>query len=363
MRPRAPLAAFVAMFATTTPLTAQGWGPLSIGPVTAAPGATASGALAVPAGVDSATTIPVSIVRGAQAGPTLVLIAGTHGAEVAPIVALQRVRERADPSTMRGTLVLVHVANMPSFMHRTVYRGPWDAKNLNRVYPGRADGTVSERIAHVITTQVIAKADYLVDMHAGDGNESLRPYLYWSRLGLDIRVDSLSREMALAWGADHIVVDDERPTDPARSLYTQNTAQVRGIPAITTETGWLGVPDESMVARNVDGVFRLARCLGIAPGRCERVTHPVWLEGARVLTSPVTGTFHAAVQRSEYVAQDAVVGRVTDFAGRPLAEIRAPFAGVVLYVIGSPAMAQGEPAAFIGRVRADGMPPVRKPAR
>lgn len=359
LKPLATLAALV----IALPLAAQGWGPMTIGPVTAAPGTTVSGALAVPAGTDSATTIPISIVRGAQPGPTLVLVAGTHGAEVAPIVALQRVRAQAEPTTMRGTLVLVHVANMPSFLHRTVYRGPWDRKNLNRVYPGRADGTVSERIAHVITTQVIAKADYLVDLHAGDGNESLRPYLYWSRLGLDVRVDSLSREMALAWGADHIVVDDERPTDPARSLYTQNTAQVRGIPAITTETGWLGVPDETMVARNVDGVARLARCLGIAPGACEKVRTAVWLEDAQVLTSPATGTFHATVQRSEYVAKGSVIGRVTDFAGRPLAEITAPFAGVVLYVIGSPAMSQGEPVAFIGRVRADGMPPVRRPAR
>jgi predicted deacylase len=363
MTPRTPFAAALAMLVVGSTLAAQAWGPMTIGPVTAAPGTTASGTLAVPAGSDSATTIPISIVRGAQAGPTLVLVAGTHGAEVAPVVALQRVRAMATPATMTGTLVLVHVANMPSFMHRTVYRGPWDRKNLNRVYPGRADGTVSERIAHVVTTQLIARADYLVDMHAGDGNESLRPYLYWSRLGLDVRVDSLAREMALAWGADHIVVDDERSTDPARSLYTQNTAQVRGIPAITTEAGWLGVPDESMVARNVDGVFRLARCLGIAPGACEKATTPVWLEGAQVLTSPVTGTFHATVQRSEYVAQGAIVGRVTDFAGRPLAEIRAPFAGVVLYVIGSPAMAQGEPVAFIGRVRTEGMPPVRRPSR
>src|SRR3712207_7586024 len=165
----------------------------------------------VPAGVDSATRIPITVLRGARAGPTLALIAGTHGAEVAPIVALQRLRAVVDPAQLRGPLILVHVANMPSFLHRTVYRGPWDQKNLNRVYPGRRDGTASERIAHAITTEVIDRADYVVDMHAGDANESLRPYTYCSRLGLDSRVDSAARETALACGHHHILIDPARP--------------------------------------------------------------------------------------------------------------------------------------------------------
>jgi hypothetical protein len=303
----------------------------------------------VPAGADSGTSVPVSVIRGRAPGPVLALVAGTHGSEVAPIVALQRVRARLDPAVLRGTVILVHVANMPSFHGRTVYYSPVDGKNLNRVYPGRADGTVSERIAHAITTEVIDRADYLVDMHAGDGNESLRPYTYWSRLGLDARVDSAARELALAWGADHIVVDDDRPRDPARSLYTQNTAQVRGKPAITTETGWLGVPDPEMVRRNEDGVFRLLRHLGMLPGAAEKVAHPIWLVRTTVLTSPATGTWHAAVERGHTVAEGTVIGSVTDHAGRPLAEVRAPFAGEVLYVIGTPAMRTGEPVAMLGQ--------------
>jgi predicted deacylase len=118
-----------------------------------------------------------------------------------------------------------------------------------------------------------------------------------------------------------------------------------------------------MVARNVDGVLRLARCLGLVDGPCTKTSTVVWLEQAQVLTSPITGTFHAAVQRSESVARGQVIGHVTDFAGTNPVAITAPFDGVVLYVIGSPAMAQGEPVAFIGRVRAAGMPPVRKPTR
>src|SRR5512145_3459213 len=156
---------------------------LTIGSAVARPGQASSGFIDVPAGADAATRIPITIVRGAQTGPTLALIAGTHGSEVAPIVALQRVRATLDPAQLRGTILMVHVANMPSFLGRTVYYSPIDGKNLNRVYPGKRDGTISERIADTITREVIARATHLIDLHCGDGNESLRPYTYWITTG------------------------------------------------------------------------------------------------------------------------------------------------------------------------------------
>ena len=321
---------------------------LTVGTATARPGQAASGFIDVPAGVDSATRIPISIVRGSQPGPTLALIAGTHGSEVAPIVALQRVRAALDPAALRGTVLIVHVANMPSFLGRTVYYSPVDGKNLNRVYPGRADGTVSERIAFAITRDIIERADYLVDVHAGDGNESLRPYSYWSPLGLDARADSIAREMALAWGSDHIVIDTVRPRNRAASVYTQNTAQIRGKPALTTEAGYLGVAAEDMVQRNVDGAFRLLRYLRMLPGDVELVRQPLYFERTEVLRSPGTGVWHAKVERGQSVQKGTLIGVLTDFFGAPQAEIRAPFGGIMLYVVGTPAMSRGEPMGMIG---------------
>ena len=343
------LAALLLTAAAST-LHAQGWAPLTIRGITAAPGEKASGMIAVPARADSGTQIPISIIRGRQPGPTLALIGGTHGSEVAPIVALQRLRAM-DFGELRGTLLIVHVANMPSFLGRTVYYSPIDGKNLNRVYPGKADGTASERIAHAITTEIIERADYLVDMHAGDGNESLRPYTYWSSLGLDRRADSVSREMALAWGHERIVVDNDRPRDLAASLYTQNTAHLRGKPAITTETGWLGVPDELMIQSNVNAALRLMQYLRMLPGQVALVQHPIWIERTEVLRSPATGTWHAAVERGHTVAQGTLLGRVTDFFGKQVAEVRAPFAGEVLYIVGTPAMSKGEPVGMIGSAK------------
>lgn len=324
---------------------------LTIGSTVARAGQAASGFIDVPAGTDAATRIPITIVRGAQPGPTLALIAGTHGSEVAPIVALQRVRGALDPATLRGTVLIVHVANMPSFLGRTVYYSPIDGKNLNRVYPGKTDGTVSERIAYAITNQIIDRADFLVDIHAGDGNESLRPYTYWSPLGLNPRTDSVAREMALAWGNDHIVIDTMRPRDPRASVYTQNTAQLRGKPALTTEAGYLGVAAEEMVQRNVDGVFRLLRYFRMVPGEVELVRQPLFFARTEVIRSPATGVWHPRVERGQSVQKGALIGILTDFFGEQQAEIRAPFGGIVLYVVGTPAMSQGEPMGMIGEPR------------
>src|SRR6266516_5787770 len=82
----------------------------TIGSATARPGQAASGFIEVPAGVDTATRIPITIVRGAQSGPTLALIAGTHGSEVAPIIALQLLRTMIDTAIFHSTVLILHFA-------------------------------------------------------------------------------------------------------------------------------------------------------------------------------------------------------------------------------------------------------------
>src|SRR5262249_19848550 len=164
------------------------------------------------------TRLPVSVVHGARPGKVLALVAGTHGYEDTSIVALQRLLPQLDPKRMTGSVILLHKANPLTFYGRRIYYCP-DGKKLNRVYPGEADGTVSDRIAYALTREVIDKATHLADLHCGDGNESLRPYSYWQVSG-NREVDEASRQLVLAFGLDHVVVDRDRPKDPAASSYT-----------------------------------------------------------------------------------------------------------------------------------------------
>jgi hypothetical protein len=67
-----------------------------------------------------------------------------------------------------------------------------------------------------------------------------------------------------------------------------------------------------------------------------------------VLRSSANGIFYAAVERGHTVAEGTLIGRVTDFHGKVLEEVRAPFAGEILYVIGTPPISKGEPIAYVG---------------
>jgi len=321
---------------------------LRVGEIAAQPGQQASGYIVVPDGADPGTRIPVSVFNGATPGPVLALIAGTHGSEYTSIVALQRVRARLDPARLKGAVILVHMANPTTFYGRRIYFSP-DGKNLNRVYPGQADGTLSQRIAHAITTQVIVPATHVVDMHCGDGNESLRPYSYWQVTG-DPALDAAGKRLALAFGLDHIVIDRERPVDPSRTLYTSNTAVRRGKPAITVESGGMGLTDEPSVRAQEAGAFSVMAELGMLDAPSVKVDKPLFVDRSLVVSSPATGVWHPAVEKMQSVATGTLLGRVSDPFGNLLHEVRAPFAGEVLYVVGTPPVSEGEPLAFVGHV-------------
>lgn len=328
--------------------TAQPRAPFSVGPITVQPGSRVSGSLDVAAHADDkGTTIPVTVVHGNTPGPVLALVAGTHGYEYTPILAAQRLRTSVDPATLAGTLVIVHAANMPSLFGRTIYYSPVDGKNLNRVFPGRADGTVTERIADVITREIIDRATHVVDMHCGDGNESLRPYLYWIATG-PVEVARASYDMALATGFTHIVIDRERPTDASNSIYLSNTAILRGKPALTIESGQLGESDDESTTRIVESMMGVMRHLGMRAGGPLPVAHPVWIGRNEVVRAGTTGLVRPLVERGTTVAQGALLARVVDVFGDPIEELRAPFDGEVLYILGTPPVSSGEPVAFIG---------------
>lgn len=319
--------------------------PLKVGSAVANPGQKVSGWIDVPGATDDGAKIPISIAHGAKDGPILALVAGTHGYEYTSIIALPRVVAALDPAQMQGSVIIVHMANPTTFYGRRVYYGS-DGKNLNRMYPGNPDGTISERIADAITTEVIDKATHLIDMHCGDGNESLRPYSYWMPIG-DEKVDGPARDMVLAFGLDHIVVDRARPTDPKKTLYTSTTAMVRGRPAMTTESGGMGLTDEASVEAHVAGALSVIHHLGIMKAPSVRVTHPVWYEKTEVLRAPVTGIWRPVVDRMHTVAKDALLGRIFDPFGNLLREIRAPFAGEMLYIVATPPVTEGEPLGMV----------------
>ena len=349
--PRAAIAALVILAGISPAARGAGRGAFTVGTATATEGHAATGSIDVPAGVDPALHIPVALFHGAWPGPVLALVAGSHGTEYASILALEKLIDRIDPTELNGTLIVVPLVNIPSFEQKTVHVNPVDGKSMNRYYPGRPDGTQTERAAWAITREVVERCDYLIDLHGGDLDENLRPYSYWARTGNE-KQDAASRAMVLAFGLDHIILATDRPKEPNASRYLETTAATRGKPSITVEAGRAGRVESADIDALVNGCLSVMRQLKILPGTATPVEHPVWIEKVVTLSSDHSGIFYPAVDRGDYVEAGMKLGYVTDYLGKTVLEARSPATGVILYVAALPSMKKGETIANIGIVAA-----------
>jgi uncharacterized protein len=342
---RVLLAAFVASFLSVAASAQQST--FSVGTATADRGQKVTGFIDVPSGTDPGTRIPVVIVRGAKPGALLALVSGAHGTEYASIIALQDLITSLDPTQMSGTVVLLPLVNIASFEQKVPHVNPIDNKSMNRFYPGKEDGTQTDRTSYLITKQVVDRCDYLIDFHGGDLDESLRPYSYWIVTG-NAKQDAFSKQMALAFGLDHIVISEDRPKDLNATKYLDNTAAMRGKPTITVEAGYAGTVETDDVAALVQGTRSVMRLLKMIPGSPHPIDHPVWISSLAEITSPENGIFYPLVKRDTYVEAGRKLGDVTDYFGKVIFEARAPVSGVILHICAVPSMKKGDNIANIG---------------
>jgi predicted deacylase len=328
---------------------AQDRKPFNVGTASALPGQKGTGTIEVPPGVDPGLSIPVAVVNGAKPGPVLALVAGAHGTEYTSIIALEKLIAMLNAAEISGTVIIVPLINIQSFEQKVPHVNPVDKKSMNRFYPGKSDGTQTERVSFLITREVVEKSDHLIDLHGGDLDESLRPYSYWTKTGNE-KQDEISREMVLAFGLDHIIISTDRPKDPNESRYLENTATTRGKPSITAEAGHAGTVETDDLNALVNGCLNVMRYLKMLSGQPQTIEHPVWIEKVITVASEQTGIFYPLVKRGTYVEQGMKIGYVTDYVGKTVFEARATTSGIVLYVCAVPSMTKGATIANIGVV-------------
>ena len=326
---------------------------ISVGNVSAEPGTSVKGFIVVPdSGDGHSTTIPVTVFNGRDDGPVLGLIAGIHGSEYAPILAMQRMAPLIDPASLRGAVILVHIANLPAFQGRSIYVGPLDRKNLNRSFPGSAEGSITERIAHALTTELMDQSDYLIDIHAGDANESLRPSYsaYYAEAGSD-RVIAESERIAVAFGLGTVVQFPGEVTRPRAAIYTSAQAVLRGIPAMDVESGGMGSTDEWAVEPIVEGVLGVLSELDMIPAEPAESTPPLIISERTRVNSDHDGIWYPneRIRAGDYIHEGAQLGHITDYHGSHLATINAPSSGVLLIRFGTPPVNRGDPLIVIGK--------------
>jgi predicted deacylase len=305
----------------------------------------------VPAGAsDPATYVPVTVFHGVAAGPILALTAGVHGYEYPPILAGHDMLERIDPRELSGTVILVRLAHVVAFEQRVPYVNPFDRKNLNRVFPGKADGTQAERIAWALTTEVIRRCDMHVELHSGDGAEWLEAFAGIYGGPLAAAQYEVSRQMGLAFGFRNVIkysMETQAQLDSGRSLNRQAVAD--GKPTVLVEIGENGRRDAAFVTAIVNGVDNLLRVLKMKPGPPDPPrADTVWFDSTADALSTTTGIFTPVETRARMVRAGDLIGVVTDYAGRERERIVSPRDGYVMYGLAGPSVRSGEAVVTIG---------------
>jgi predicted deacylase len=317
--------------------------PFAIAGERVAPGTRADLRIAVPAGVDGETFIPVSVIHGDEPGPVLAMVAGVHGFEFASILAAERLAERVDPAGLKGTLVIVRIANIPGFEGRSPNVNPVDRKNLNRVFPGDPNGTQTQRIADLIAREVVAPSSFLMDVHSGDGAEFLDAFVgaYGGPLATDF---PLALKVARGFGFPNIVryvMETQAQIDSGRSLNRQGVAM--GKPTILVEIGQNGSREEAHVAAIVAGVENALAILGMTQGPVREVAAPQRLfEGSVSASARHDGVYHPVDARPRPLVKGEVLGIIRDYAGREVEQVVSPVDGYALYGITGPPVEAGD---------------------
>jgi len=336
------ITSFVLAIAASFPIVAgaqqQQSSAFSVGSATAQRGTTATGVIAVPAGSDSALDILVAVIHGARPGPVVAFVAGSHGTEYSSIVAMQRLIPRVDATKLAGTVIIVPIINIASWTQMTPHVNPIDHKGMNGGYPGDASGTQTQRALALMTSQVVAPADVIVDLHGGDLDENLRPYSYWFRGGKPAQ-DSAALKLIMAFGLDHIIVTDVDPSAPNAGRSLSGQALVRGKTVLVAEAGRSGIVAPGDITALVDGSLNVLAALKMLELPYTPVRHAICLDGAGArLAADSAGVFIASVDRDVRVKKGQQLGYTTDFLGRKTGEVRAPIDGLVTFIRGVPSM-------------------------
>lgn len=286
------------------------------------------------------TYVPIFLINGAHDGPTLAVTGGIHGAEYASIEAALRLGQSLDPATLHGRAIVVPVVSMPAYKARSIYIVPLDGKNLNRQFPGDAEGTASEQLAHWLTFNVIKQADYYIDLHGGDMNEALVPFTIFQKIG-DEATNAKSLELAQVFGIPYLVGSEVKGS-------TVSAAALLGVPGILPESGGQGIWEPHHIRTLTEGLERVMRHLKMTEGpepeeRPSKVMNQfVWLR------SDHDGAYYPSVKVGDTVTEGQSVGRVAGFDGATRQPITAPVSGTVLFLVSSLAINKGDPLLAIG---------------
>lgn len=271
--------------------------------------------------------IPLVIINGWEDGPVICFTGGVHATEYAPIDAVLRLLQMVRPDGLRGAVIAVPVVNMRMFEHRMGFVSPLDGLNLNKIAPGRKDGSISELLADVLLREVIGAAQYHIDFHAGDLGEALLPFAGYALTGdanMDVRGEALTRAFT-PWLISLATPDGTIPPFPGSLNYS---ATRNGVVSILAESGGDGTLEEDDVQVHLQGALNVMRHLGMIGGGAP-VNGPRAAARDRVVVRAArSGLLRLKVHIGDTIETGQEVAEVCNVFGDVVERVRAPGSGV-----------------------------------
>ena len=277
--------------------------------------------------------VPITIVNGERPGPKVALTAAAHGDELNGIEVVREVAHEWNHADLRGTLVCLHVLNVPGFLAQQRYLPIYD-RDLNRSFPGSPDSTSAKRVAHQVFQNFIAPCDLGIDFHT-----STRGRNNMLHVRADMDDDAVGR-LARAFGPN-VIISSAGPDGALR-----REASEAGIPTITVEMGEAHRFQRDLIDMALDGVASVLAEYDMSPHAT--VNWPGWRtvidsEKKTWLRADAGGLVEMLYERGDLVEEGSAICTITNPFKEEETTVESPFAGLLVGMLENPVVYPGNP--------------------
>lgn len=281
--------------------------------------------------------IPFLVTRAKKPGPTVLLTAAIHGDEINGTGTIRSLILDEEFQITRGTLVMVPVVNMFGFDRHSRYLP--DRRDLNRCFPGNADGSLASRVAHIVFESLVRRADYAIDLHTAAIRRTNYP---------NVRADlslSKARELAEVSGCELIV--DGRGT---KGCFRREACRA-GCPTIVLEAGEAWKVEPGIVEVSTRCIRNVLAHLGMLDVSPEPPVRQIVISRNRWIRADRGGFLQFHVTPGQVVEKGQALVTNTTLLGFEQSVLYAPFASVVLGMTTVPTVSPGEGICLLGQIR------------
>jgi len=272
--------------------------------------------------------VPIFIERAKKDGPVLLLLGGVHGDEINGVEIVRRIIRKKINIPTKGTIICIPVFNIFGFLNLS--RKFPDGRDLNRVFPGSAKGSLASQFAYEFKKEIAPFVDYVIDFHSGGGN---RVNVAQTRCMLE---DEKTLALAKAFGAPFIVQSKQIP----KSI--RETFNKLGKTALLFEGGKSMLYDEEAILYGVQGAKNVIRFLKMKRWKQQPAKKPIVVKKSKWLRASHSGMFHVHIKNGEWVTKKTTLGIITDPFGAFERKVYAPFDCYIFCVNISPIVNRGD---------------------